>query len=238
MANSDLEQQSMETREKFMEAVDTGQAHLTSELLSKLDHNELEKMLIFLTEDRDSEQISMIQQELNSRSRPRVQLATIGERVWSYFYDKLILRGLLVLWVILSFQAIKPAFPGVIQVTPAQSIPEFNVVFMLGILTIILSWRVWLSFKESKHSSEGAFSRKKLGIRVVQRNGQSPGLGKSLLRGFFKTFPIQFITLLTMEGAKHNRAIHDRIAGTYVVRLGASDVSVDEISAYLDQLQE
>jgi uncharacterized RDD family membrane protein YckC len=238
MAKSDLEQQSMDTREKFMEAVDTGQAHLTSELLSKLDHNELEKMLIFLTEDRDSEQISLIQKELSARRRPRVQLATIGERVWSYFYDKLILRALLVLWVVLSFRVVKPAFPGKIQVTPAQSIPEFNIIFLVGILSVIVSWRIWLSVKESKLSGEGAFSRKKLGIKIVQRNGHSPGLGKSILRGLFKTFPIQFITLLTMEGAKHNRAIHDRLADTYVIRLGAPDVSVDEITAYLDQLQE
>jgi uncharacterized RDD family membrane protein YckC len=238
MENKSTDQKNIETKKKFMEAVDTGKAHLTHELLEKLDHNELEKMLIFLTEDRDPDQITMIQKELKDRKRPRVQLATVGERVWSYFYDKIILRILLLLWVILSFQLIKPVFPGAIQLTPAQSIPQFNIVFMLGLVSVIISWRLWLSYKESSLSGEGALSRKKLGIKVVQSDGQSPNLGKSILRGCFKTFPIQFFTLLTMEGAKHNRAIHDRIAGTYVVRLGASDVSKDEISSYLDQLAE
>ena len=90
-------------------------------------------------------------------------------------------------------------------------------------------WRVILAKKEASGSS---FMRKKIGIVVVNKSGKPLGTVQNFFRGLFRAFPFNLFTIAHMEYTKSDRGIHDKIFGSYVLRLN-EHVDEFQISAFI-----
>ncbi len=220
-----------EHESEFMLKVEEGTAEVDVSHLKNLHRDELLEIRDFVDEEKEPALYAAVNEAIRLHVQPRIQIARIDERVWSYFYDKYILRVLLALWVAVVFFVIGPLLPQTADIRNL-AIP----VAVGGALFFIVFWRVLLAKMEAGQPSGNAGSspvRRKLGIRVVMADGSPPGLLRSFARGMLKAFPLYFITLVTMEIARNNRGLHDRLFGTYVVRINARDVTRSELAAFI-----
>ncbi|MCP4133355.1 MAG: MMPL family transporter [bacterium] len=154
----------------------------------------------------------------------KVQKASIGLRVWTYFYDKFILRIFIAIWLVLFSFLFLPEFSGNIRFNPHGEGLVISgtrvsggewLIFFAGIFILSILWRLVMAFLESRYHSP---SRRALGIIVVDNNGNRIGFLKSFVRSLFKIFPLGIITLISMELNPDGKGIHDRIMGTEVIQ--------------------
>lgn len=217
-------------------AVEKNTASLSKDYLDRLHPDELHEILDFIDEDEEKEKYDTIKEVLKEKVIEPIEKARIDERVWSYFYDKYIIRLVLFVWVALGLTVLKSFFSKKIPLGHVNTMNENVFVTIIGAVFIIILWRILYAFMESKPAKKAEGStlvRKKLGLRLVTKNGTAPSFFRCFLRGLFKAFPFGFFTLLTIELSNSNRGVHDILFGTYVVRINSPKVTSADISEFI-----
>ena len=220
--------------------------------LKNLDKDELKEVYQVLSEVNHEESQEIVAKIIQETKAPPIEKAKIGHRVWTYFYDKAIFRVGLVIWF-LFFNPLKAAFDQKIPLPEDMETAKFppflkplfteqgdaiflgSVIFIAVLLGLWISWRLWTAFMESKrnhHHPGSTFCRRNLRIVLVDRRGQPIGWLRTFLRGLFRLPIVSMITLATMEFSSNNRGIHDKIFGTYALRIN-EDVLPVEIASFI-----
>ncbi len=242
-------------KEKFTEALETTSSKVNIEQFKKLDHDELKEIYQLFSDIREEETLKKIEDIYKDVYIPAIEKAKLGHRIWSYFYEKYPIRIIIILWLILG-TSLKKLIPFEIKLpvtadfskmptglrdflfsADSTAIPLGMILYILVPILILIGWRIFLSFLESNRNSRFSgsfFTRSKLGIAVVDKYGKPLPWGKSFLRGLFRIFPISFITVALTECAKNNRGPHDKLFGSYVLRLN-EDVNKDQIEIFIKQ---
>lgn len=222
-----------EAPEDLADNLEEGVEHLTPETLDRLTHDELLQILDILPEE--SEAFDRVKEFFDSKQKPSIETATIGHRIWSYFYDKMILRIILIIWLALGFFVFSEIWPEEQMISAQQKISRGMLMTLAVLPVIVISWRLFIAFRESARSSTPGSTpaRRHLGLRVVDRSGRPLSLTRSFLRGIFRWVPLSFITLFSIERSAEKRGMHDRLFGSYVLRINRSDVNQADISAFI-----
>ncbi|MCS6983572.1 MAG: RDD family protein [Leptospiraceae bacterium] len=218
-----------ELESEFMLKAEAGEIIPDETYLQKLHLDELLEIKDLVNPEREAELAKRIESTILRYEEPRIEIARLDERIWSYFYEKYLLRFLFLIWGGLVFLLVPN------KTEPEEGMPMALKVFLLGALVLIIAFRLSLAIFESqkKASIPASPLRRKLGIAVFMQDGNPPGFFRALLRGFFKSFPLMFLTVLTMELSPNNRGIHDKLFGTYVLRINNPNVSRAEIREFI-----
>lgn len=236
MAKKKKEENFIEAAEKeaeFFLKVEAGEIEPDEAYLKKLHWDELIEIKDLLDPEKEENLYQKVEKALYNYLEPKIEIAQIGERVWSFFYEKYFLRILLFLWAFLAYFIYQKN----VLLTEKMGTKAYWIIFAIGAFILIFIGRIYLAYAESRKNNtlSGSKIRQKLGIVVVQKNGYPPSFLKSFARGLFKSFPLIFLTLLSLELDKKNRGIHDRLFGTYVLRINDKNVTRKEIADFIEK---
>ena len=230
---------------------------INSKLLEKLHHDDIKEVYQIFNDLDNEASKEIVAQAMKKVEAPPIEIARIGHRIWTYFYEKTILRIALLIWFfqlnllkkILPFEIPFPSNFDVEQVPRflrkilfsqpgAETITHVmmgSLVFLFGFVVIWVSWRIWLAYLESKRNKNHSGStllRRNLGIIVVNRKGESIGILRALLRGLFRIPVFSMFMIMSMEYSDYERGLHDKLFKTYVLRIN-QDVSPSEIAFFI-----
>lgn len=133
------------------------------------------------------------------------QLASIGARFGAYILDVIII----VVIQLLLFGAIY-GFEGMENMSTAEEL-----------ISDLFSFALVILYFGIQEGSVGAtIGKRAVGIKVVQENGDSLGLGKGFLRAFGRILSglILLIGYIMAFFNKRNKTLHDEMASTLVVK--------------------
>ncbi|MDH5716697.1 MAG: RDD family protein [Spirochaetia bacterium] len=214
--------------EEIMKEAEEAEEHFQAEHLQNLDKDEL-KEILFMLENTDKEkEYEIVKNFYDKKKSPAIEKAKLGHRVWSYYYDNWIFRSIFFLTAPAIFFTVKKLTPDITTKNTVIAIAGYYVLLKL-------IWRLILAVKESslsKKSAGSTFIRKKTGIVVLNKNGKPVNTLISFLRGLFRAFPFNLVCLIFMEISKNDRGLHDRIFGTYVLRLN-EEVTEEEAASFI-----
>ena len=139
---------------------------------------------------------------------PGMVFAAYGKRAGAFLIDMLIYGGLLLVYGLITSSAGSSATPQ-----------------CMATLLLLASFYFYLIRPTA--ATGQTFGKRTLGIRVVNRDGDPPGLGRALIRyvlGFgvevvLAYVLVGFLGLLWPLWDKDKQTWHDKIAGTYVVEV-------------------
>ena len=219
------DQESVEKKSEFFDL----------EKIKELPCYELKQVLNFLDPLHDEEKYQTFLKIYEEKEEPLVQKARLGLRVWSFFYEKLIIRIISLAWVFFAFVNIKKGLNELALNEAEISQQVFTMIVFMGLFVLNLSWRAFVAMYESKKKNFGSmFFRRHLSIRVVGKDGAPISFFRAFLRGLFRLFPLSLFTLMTMEASKDLRGVHDKLFKTYVLQVGEK-ASQEDIAQYLEQ---
>ncbi len=230
---------------------------LDYKLLEKLNHDDIKEVYQVFVDVDDETSKEFVAKAMKKIRPPPIEIARVGHRIWTYFYEKTILRIALLLWFfqlsflkkILPFQLPIPFgfdleqmpifLKKILLSEPGAESPTHIVVggllFFVGFILIWAAWRFWLAYLESrwnKYYSGSTLLRRKFGIIVVNKEGGSIGILRTFLRGFFRIPVLSMFMIISMEYSDYERGLHDRLFGTYVLRVN-QDVDSQEIALFI-----
>ena len=238
-----------------------GIGQLNSANLEKLNYDELIEVYQTFADIDEEEPKKVVLSSLQAIPRPSVEKATLGHRIWSYFYEKVPIRLFILFWFFLAIKLktlisyrLLIVDPDSLQQIPPPLVnflpPLVNFLFLedksitLGIiialillLTVWISWRIWIAWLESNANfihPGSTYFRQHLGLIVVNKKGKPLNPIFAFLRGLFRIFPLSLISVLSMEFSKSGRGIHDLLFGTYVLRI-YKDLGQEEIAHFIQE---
>ncbi len=193
----------------------------------RLKSDDLLELLNIIDSDKDAEKYEILREAWFALEHSPIDRAPMEIRIWTHFYERYLLRLGIIVWGVIAMVFLKGFFQG--DLSSAQ-----RPAFAAGALLLWALWHVWMAFLESRTSRGGSsFLRRSMNIRVVTKDGRPPSFLKSLLRSFFKGFPINLFVTVTMEHSSQVRGIHDKIFGTYVVRVNDESVTENDIARFI-----
>ena len=161
------------------------------EKVKELSRYELKQILSFLDPLHDEEKYQAFLKIYEEKEEPLVQKARLGLRVWSFFYEKLIIRIISLAWVFFAFGNIKEGLNELALNEAEISQQVFTMIVFMGLLVLNFSWRAFVAMYESKKKNFGSmFFRRHLSIRVVGKDGAPISFFRAFLRGLFRLFPL------------------------------------------------
>jgi uncharacterized RDD family membrane protein YckC len=126
--------------------------------------------------------------------------------------------------MVLAWVFARPVFDN----TPDATYPAALLAGLLGLFTPALADAL----------GQGSPGKRALGMRVVTRSGERPGIGRSVLRHFLKytltlglTLAVPFILHRLLNALFGERGLHSSMTGTFVVSSRASDTAVHKAIA-------
>jgi uncharacterized RDD family membrane protein YckC len=154
--------------------------------------------------------------------RPSLAIAPIGRRMAAFALD-LILSGILaypLLYVVKNTSGVPNLEAQIMQMLlqPENPVPQQIVYY--AVISNLISYVVLALYLAGFHAAHGRTPAKALlRMRVVDQSGQKPGVVRSFLRALALIFSMNllFIPLTYAFFNPQRRAMHDFIAGTYVV---------------------
>ena len=223
--------------------------------LKKLDHDDIKEVYQIFNDIDDEDSKAIVKKAMGVIKPPDIEIGKISHRIWTYFYEKFILRIAFFIWF-LQLDFLKNIFPFKIPFPPdldASNIPSIlkkvllsnsgshlilgGIIFLLGFICLWIIWKTWLAYLESQHNknySGSTFLRRKLGLIVVDKKGETIGWLRVFLRGLFRIPIVSMIMIISMESSDKQRGLHDKIFGTYVLRLH-KDLTSQEIAFFITQ---
>ncbi len=216
--------------ELVAKGVDLGRL-LDKEHLASYNYDELKEIVQYVDPIDNPKVYQLVIETLRERVPRRIRIATIGHRIWSFYYERYLARVLYVGWFLVSFLMIKPSMPGV-WILGSKEYDQWFMIFLGGLFLLFNLWHTLMAFLESNRNKffhKTTYFRRNLGIYVVDRNGKRIKIARSILRSIFKTILLGPIMILSMEYDKTNRGIHDKLLGTYVLRITTKD-DIDSMS--------
>ncbi|GEM_PF-2004278 len=225
--------------ELVAKGVDLGRL-LDKEHLASYNYDELKEIVQYVDPIDNPKIYQLAIETIRERVPRRIRIATIGHRIWSFYYERYLARIFYVGWFLVSYLILKPSLPGV-WILGNKEYDKWFMVFLGGLFLLFNLWHVLMAFLESNRNiffHKTTYFRRNLGIYVVDRNGKRIGIIKSILRSIFKTILIGPIMILSMEYDTKGRGIHDKLLGTYVLRITSRD-DIDsmsgEIAAFISE---
>ena len=237
-----------------MDESESQSLEIDTRLLKKLDHDEIKEVYQVFKDLNDEASKEVIKKAAQaSPLPPPIEKAKLGHRIWTYFYEKMIFRIPLVIWL---FQSgfLRKQFPLEVSIPDGldfANTPGFlrkillsesneylvlgGIIYVMGFVCIWLAWRVWIAYLESKRNKNHSGStllRRKLGVIVVNKKGEAVGWLRAFFRGLFRVPVFSMIMIISMEFSAHERGLHDKIFGTYVLRIN-QDVTTQEIAHFI-----
>ncbi|MES0490968.1 MAG: hypothetical protein ABUK01_13305 [Leptospirales bacterium] len=241
------------------EAVDIlEESNLHIDEIKKMNFRQVSEIIHFFKLENNQEKIKELTPYLEKLTEPAIEFAPTDLRVWTYFYEKYMLRALLAGWAFLTLAVVQGIIKKIgifdsyitwqenflMEMNP--EIPEALTTFMSipligGLLAIMVGWRILIAYQESNLNTKGKHApriRRRVRIIIVNKDGTIPGIGKTFLRGLFKLFPFVFLTLLSMQFSKSGRGIHDKIFNTYILRVlpEVTDREIEDFMRYSVQM--
>jgi len=130
-------------------------------------------------------------------------------RVGAYFIDLVVLI-IPVLLISFLFRAVTPA---------ENEVEQVIVEFMDSILSLIVWWIYFAVLHSSKW--QASVGKKAVGLKVVDENGNRISFGRATGRYFgeFLSALLLGIGYMMVGWSKKKQGLHDKIAGTYVIKL-------------------
>jgi len=193
----------------------------------RLKGDDLMQLLNIIDSDKDAEKYEILREAWFALEHPPIVRAPMEIRIWTHFYERYLLRLGMIVWAVIAMVLLKGYFQG--DLSSAQ-----RPALAAGALLLWALWHVWMAFLESSPSRGGSsFLRRSMNIRVVTKDGKPLSFWKSFLRSFFKGFPINLFVTVTMEHSSQERGIHDKIFGTYVVRVRDESISENDIARFI-----
>ena len=230
---------------------------LSSKLLEKLNHDDIKEVYQTFIDLDDEASKEIVAQSIKKIKTPPIEIARIGHRIWTYFYEKTILRIALLLWFFqsnllkkilpfeipilfnLDLEQMPSFFRKILLSEPGAESPTHIVAgglfFFVGFIVIWITWKFWLAYLESKWNknySGSTLLRRNLGIIVVDKQGEPIGIIKTFLRGFFRMPIVSMLIIISMEYSAYERGLHDKLFGTYVLRIN-QDVDPQQIALFI-----
>jgi len=222
------------------------------EEIKKMNFRQVTEIIHFFNLENNEKKIKELTPYLDKLTEPAIEFAPMDLRVWTYFYEKYLLRLVLGAWAFINLVIVQGVFKKLekfdsylvwqenVLMNMHPEMPELLTTFMSipligGLFALIAGWRLLIAFQESKSNIKGKHAprvRRKVRIVIVNKDGTIPGMGKTFLRGLFKLFPFVFLTLLSMQFNRTGRGVHDMIFGTYILRV-APDVTDREIQDFM-----
>jgi len=208
--------------------------------VKKMNYTELFELIHYFEVEDDFDTVNILKPYLDKLKSIPIQLASLEDRIWSYFYEKYILRIVLVLWGIIGYN-LKDKFLSWFSLDEniqmnGESVPAIALIIGVVAVIIILAWRIYTAFMESNLNVKKRHAlrfRRSMRILVVNKDATIPGIFKSFFRGLFRAFPFSFITILTMQTTKSGRGMHDLLFNTIVLKL-EPDVTDQEIKDFIN----
>lgn len=206
--------------------------------LSEFNYDELKEIVQFVDEVDNSQLYEKIIQTIRNKTPKKIRIANIGHRIWSYYYERYLLRIVYLTWIALAYFFIKPSISG-FYIIGSNEIPKWSIVTIAGLLILFNIWHAVMAFLESKWNrffNKTTYFRRNLGIYVFNEDGSRISFTKSVLRSIFKTILLGPLSIVFMEFHPQNRSLHDKILNTYVLRITSSediDTMQDEIDVFI-----
>lgn len=134
--------------------------------------------------------------------------------LWVFFYIVSFLLFFLVgegEEAVLSMQHLDPG-----QVSNRALADPFYMV--AGLFSCVMPWLYFTLFESSRY--QGTLGKRALGLKVVDAKGQRIGFGKANVRFWSKILSalILYIGFLMIGWTRYKQGLHDKIAGTFVIR--------------------
>ena len=142
-------------------------------------------------------------------------------RFWAYMLDGIIasLIPAVICLPLLIWQAMRLSAPSAAEEVSASALIWFVLIYLLWSVLGFLSFWLYFAFLESgKH--QATWGKRLLGIKVVGCQGERISFARATGRYFSKilSYMICYIGFIMMPFTNRKRALHDMIAGTYVVK--------------------
>ncbi len=224
-------------------------------VLKKLDYDDIQEIYQIFNDIDDEDSKAIVRKAMETIKPPDIEIAKISHRIWTYFYEKLILRIAFFIWF-LQLNFLKNIFSFEISFSPnfdTSNIPSIfkkvlfsnsgshlilgGIIFLLGFICLWVIWKIWLAYLESRYNknhSGSTFLRRKVGLIVVDKKGETIGWLRVFLRGLFRIPIVSMIMIISMELSDKQRGLHDKVFGTYVLRLH-KDLTSQEIAFFITQ---
>lgn len=233
-----------ETEEKIdFEALVNGVVDLDRlmdrKILEQYNYDELKEIIQYIDEIDNKELYDQVIETIRQKVPLRIRKASLGHRIWSFYYERYLLRILYLIWAGIAFFMIKPNMSGYLIVGPNE-IPRWIIIMVIGALVLFNGWHAVMAFLESRLNhffNKTTYFRRNLRIYVVNEDGGRISLLKSLLRSVFKTLLLGPISILYSEFDSNGRGLHDRLLNTYVLRITSPDDvddMKDEIAVFIE----
>ena len=207
--------------------------------VKKMNYEELFELIHFFEIDNDMKTVEILKPYLEKLHTPPIAVASLEDRIWSYFYEKYIIRIILVLWGIIGYNLKEKIFSWFSLESEVfmngKEVSTIALILGAGAAVIILIWRLYAAYMESTlnvKKRHALMFRRSIRILVINEDGSIPGMAKSFFRAFFRAFPFSFLTILTMQNTKNGRGIHDKIFKTIVLKMHP-EVTDQEVLDYI-----
>ena len=245
----------VETDEDLQETEKTQEPALvfSDERIEKLTEGDVKLLYQRFVDTKEEEAAAYIEGIYKKIDIPKITFPPLGYRIWTYFYEKSVIRVILLIWFFtrelwqkflnikypLPLEIVYLNLPEVLTkalfADAGTKIALGTMVYMAGFFILIFLWRLYIAYHESSlntKSSGMSPMRKTVRIMIVNRYGRPVNFALVFLRGLFRMQLIAIIQILLLELSGGQRLLHDIVFQTYVVQLNA-DVTEEEIAEFI-----